>query len=264
MRPQCIEQRLALGHLKAEHVSVRTTPQKERLAAGGGLGADQWMASPHCLPNVRNWLVALAEHSRTVGRCVVHRDLVLRSHLQLRGQGFVGREHIGKISVAACFRRRNLQRVQHRGLGRHLHVSHVSVPHRLAIAEISDWLAVFDNIRDTVKSGGTLKKRLAKGIGPGGSSSPKFLLKAISCGSESFWSWKTTTSRSRHTSSIVLTSFCAIGFDKSSPETSAPSGASRFLMTRDMTTSPCKTSLRILKLPTLTKTGASPSSSISC
>src|SRR5262249_7671010 len=87
MRPQSIEQRLTLGHLKAEHVSVRTTPQKERLAAGGGLGADQWMASPHCLPNVRNWLVALAEHSRTVGRCVVHRDLVLRSRLQLCGQG---------------------------------------------------------------------------------------------------------------------------------------------------------------------------------
>jgi hypothetical protein len=25
----------------------------------------------------------------------------------------------------------------------------------------------------------------------------------MSCGSESFWPWKTTTSRSRHTSSIV-------------------------------------------------------------
>src|SRR5262249_51537279 len=54
MRPQSIEQRLTLGHLKAEHVSVRTTPQKERLASGGRRGADQRMVSPHCFPNVRN------------------------------------------------------------------------------------------------------------------------------------------------------------------------------------------------------------------
>src|SRR5262249_48837944 len=50
--------------------------------------------------------------------------------------------------------------------GRHLHVRHISVPHRLAIAEISDRLAVFDHIRDDVEFGVTLEKRLAIGIGP--------------------------------------------------------------------------------------------------
>jgi len=39
------------------------------------------------------------------------------------------------------------------------------VPHRLAIAEISDRLAVFDNIRDDVEFGVILEERLAIGIG---------------------------------------------------------------------------------------------------
>src|SRR5262245_63186893 len=111
MRPQCIEQRLALRHLKAEHVSIRTTPQKERLASGGRLSADQWMASPHCFPNVRNCFVSLTEHPGAVGRCVMHRDLVLCSLLQLRGQSFVGRKNVGKISVCACFGWWYLQRL---------------------------------------------------------------------------------------------------------------------------------------------------------
>jgi hypothetical protein len=39
------------------------------------------------------------------------------------------------------------------------------VPHRLAIAEIPDGLAAFDNIRDDVEFGVILEERLAIGIG---------------------------------------------------------------------------------------------------
>src|SRR5262249_58959436 len=98
MRPQRIEQRLTLGHLKADNVSVRTTPKKERLASGGRLSADQWVVSPNRFSNVCDCLVSLTEHSGAVGGCVMHRHLVLGNLLQICGQSFVGREHIGKIS----------------------------------------------------------------------------------------------------------------------------------------------------------------------
>src|SRR6266581_3452632 len=52
----------------------------------------------------------------------------------------------------------------------------------------------------------------------------------MSCGSESFCPWNTTTSRSRHASSMVLTSSRATGFETSMPPTSTPRAASRFLI----------------------------------
>src|SRR6516162_9175453 len=99
MRPQGIEQRVALRHFKTEHVGVWTTPEKECLASGRRLGSDQRMVSPHRFANIRDGLVSLTEHSSAVGGRVMYRDLVLRSLFQLRGHRFVSREHIGKISV---------------------------------------------------------------------------------------------------------------------------------------------------------------------
>src|SRR6516162_5772322 len=82
----------------------------------------------------------------------------------------------------------------------------------------------------TLSSGCALLNGSPYGFGPGGSSSPKFLLKAMSCGSDRLCPWKTTTSRSRHAASIVSISACGNDFDTSTPSISAPNGASRFLI----------------------------------
>ena len=97
----------------------------------------------------------------------MHRDPALDGLLQVGRQRLVGREHVGEIGVAARFRRRHLQRVQHRGLRRHVDIGHVGVPHRLAVAEIADRLAVLDHVGDDVELRMLLEKWLAIGIGPG-------------------------------------------------------------------------------------------------
>src|SRR5580704_9252941 len=79
----------------------------------------------------------------------------------------------------------------------------------------------------TLISGYALLNGSPWGLGPGGSSSPKLLLKARSCGSDRDCPWITTTSRVRHASAMASTSFWESGFARSTPLTSAPSGASR-------------------------------------
>src|SRR5579862_7549203 len=52
----------------------------------------------------------------------------------------------------------------------------------------------------------------------------------MSCGSERFCPWKTTTSRSRHAAAIASMSACGKDSDKSTPATSAPNAAFKFLI----------------------------------
>src|SRR4051794_26741955 len=52
----------------------------------------------------------------------------------------------------------------------------------------------------------------------------------MSCGSDSFCPWNTTTSRSLHARSIASTSSCETVAERSIPSTSAPSAAFRFLI----------------------------------
>src|SRR5215472_327892 len=82
----------------------------------------------------------------------------------------------------------------------------------------------------TLSSGCDLLNGSPYGFGPGGSSSPKFLLKAMSCGSERRCPWNRTTSRSRHAASIASISACGNAFETSRPSIAAPNGASRILI----------------------------------
>src|ERR1700716_1981810 len=96
----------------------------------------------------------------------MHRDLTSNRLLQIRRQGFISRKHVCEIGVAARLRWRHFERVQHRSLGRYVHIGHVSMPHRLTVAEISDRLAVFDDVRDDIQLWVFLVERLAVGIRP--------------------------------------------------------------------------------------------------
>src|SRR5215469_3309564 len=109
MRPQRVEQRFALGHAKTEHVSVRTTTEEERLAATLGIGANYWMMRAYRLANIGDVLVTLAQHTRTVVRSIVHRDFAFNDLFQINRQALIGRNHVGKIGVAARLRRRDFQ-----------------------------------------------------------------------------------------------------------------------------------------------------------
>src|SRR5262249_39297849 len=57
--------------------------------------------------------------------------------------------------------------MQHRRLGRQVDVSHVSMPDRLAITQISDWLAVLDHVGDDVEFRMRLVEWFAVGVWSG-------------------------------------------------------------------------------------------------
>src|SRR5215475_2752749 len=104
MGPERIEQGFALDYLKAEHISIRPPTEKKRLAPGFRIGADQRMMRAWGLPDVSDFLVALAQHTRAVTRGVVHRDFSIGCLLHVRRQGLISLKHIREIGVTACFR----------------------------------------------------------------------------------------------------------------------------------------------------------------
>ena len=57
--------------------------------------------------------------------------------------------------------------MEHGGLRRHVNVSHVRMPHSFTIAEITDWFAFLDDVRNDVELRVLLEKRLAVWIWPG-------------------------------------------------------------------------------------------------
>src|SRR5262245_6474700 len=63
MRPERVEQRLALGDFQAQHISVRPAAEEQCLAPRPGFGADQRMMRAHHLPDVGDLFVALAEYA---------------------------------------------------------------------------------------------------------------------------------------------------------------------------------------------------------
>ena len=79
----------------------------------------------------------------------MHRDLAGGGFLEFGRQGFIGGKHIGKMGVAADGR--YFQRMQHRGLRRHVDIGHIGVPDGLAIAEIADRLTIHDDVGDDIE-----------------------------------------------------------------------------------------------------------------
>jgi len=145
-------------------IAERTPTKEECFAAGIRIGADQRMMCADGLANVGDLLVAFTQMACAVARSVMHRDLSLRRLLQFSGQGLEGRKHVGEIGIAARLRAWNLERVQHRGFGRHIDIGHIRVPHRLAVAEVADRSARLDYVRDHVELGMLLEERRAVGI----------------------------------------------------------------------------------------------------
>src|SRR6476646_8346478 len=166
VRPECVEQRFALRHFETDYVGIRAAAEKQRLTSSLRLSAHQGMMCADRQPDVSDFLGALAQHARAVGRRIVHRDLASNRLLQIRRQGFIRRKHVCEIGVAARLRWRHFERVQHRSLGRYVHIGHVSMPHRLTVAEISDRLAVFDDVRDDIQLWVVFVERLAVRIRP--------------------------------------------------------------------------------------------------
>src|SRR6516162_8436860 len=167
MGPERIEQGLALDYLKAEHISIRPPAEKQRLASGFRIGANQRMVRARGLPNVGDFLVALAQHTRAVTRSVVHRGFTLDGLLHVRRQGLISLKHIREIGVTARFRRRHLQRMQNRRLWRQVDVSHVGMPDRFAVTEIAYRLAVLDYVGDDVEFRVRLVECFAVRVWPG-------------------------------------------------------------------------------------------------
>ena len=107
VRPESVEQGLALRHLQTDHVGIRPPAEKQRLAAALRLGADQGMMCPDRSANVIDPLVSLSQHAGAIGRCVVHRNPAGRRFLQVARQGFIGGKHVGEVGIAARLRRTN-------------------------------------------------------------------------------------------------------------------------------------------------------------
>src|SRR6266478_49169 len=61
MGPERIEQGLALDHPKTKHISIRPPAEKKRLAPGFRIGADQRMVRARGVPDVSDFVVALAQ-----------------------------------------------------------------------------------------------------------------------------------------------------------------------------------------------------------
>src|SRR5262245_35816245 len=101
VRPERIEQGLAFRHVETEYVGIRSAAEKQRLPPCVRLRSDEWMMCTDRFANVGDFLVALAEHARAVGRGVVHRDPALCGSLQIWRHRLIGREHVRKISIAA-------------------------------------------------------------------------------------------------------------------------------------------------------------------
>src|SRR5918994_5763508 len=80
----------------------------------------------------------------------------------------------------------------------------------------------------TFISGWSARNGRPSGLGPGGSSSPKLRLKASTCGSESFWPRKRSTRCASQAARICANTSAAMGCDRSSPLTSAPSASPIF------------------------------------
>src|SRR5688500_353318 len=85
----------------------------------------------------------------------------------------------------------------------------------------------------TFISGWSARNGRPSGFGPGGSSSPKVLLKASTCGSESFWPRKRSTRCSSQASRISLNVCSSIGRERSTPPTSAPMTFPSFLISSE-------------------------------
>src|SRR6185436_20969014 len=81
----------------------------------------------------------------------------------------------------------------------------------------------------TFISGWSARNGRPSGLGPGGSSSPKFLLNASSCGSPSFCPRNRSTRCSSQAARICAKTSGAIGRDRSRPPISAPSDWPSFL-----------------------------------
>ena len=67
---------------------------------------------------------------------------------QLGGECIVGAIHRAERGVAAG--RGHFERIEHARLGRHVEIRHVCVPHRFAVAQAADWLAVHFDVGDDV------------------------------------------------------------------------------------------------------------------
>src|SRR6516225_8274658 len=166
MGPERIEQGLALDYLKAEHISIRPSAEKKRLAPGFGIGANQRMMRARGLPDISDFLIVLAQHARAVTRSVVHRDFTINGLLHVRRQGLISLKHVREIGVTARFRGRHLQRMQDCRFGRQVNVSHVGMPDRLAVTEIAYWLSVLDHVGDDVEFRMRLVERFAVRVLP--------------------------------------------------------------------------------------------------
>src|SRR6476646_836856 len=67
VRPECVDQRFAFRHFKADYIGIRATAEKQRLTPSLRLGAHPGMMCADRLPDVSDFLVALAQHARAVG-----------------------------------------------------------------------------------------------------------------------------------------------------------------------------------------------------
>ena len=92
-------------------------------------------------------------------------------------QGVIRSIHVAEVRVASS--RRNLQRVQHAGLGRILKIRHVGVPHRFSRAEAADGHSVFNHVRNHIEFRMALDKAAAGLCTGAQSSSPKRRLNAM-------------------------------------------------------------------------------------
>jgi len=77
MRPQRVEQRFALGYAEPENISVPAATKEKPLATGLRIVANDRMTGTHRLAKIGDFLVALAQYTRTVARSVVHRKFAL-------------------------------------------------------------------------------------------------------------------------------------------------------------------------------------------
>src|SRR5262249_35715891 len=68
----------------------------------------------------------------------------------------------GKVGIAAG--RWDFEGMQDRGFGRHIDICHVGVPDGLAVAQISDWLAIFDNVGNNIELRMFFVERLSIGV----------------------------------------------------------------------------------------------------
>jgi hypothetical protein len=144
VRPQRIEQLLALFECETLNIGVTPTPEKNRFATGNRMGADDRMVSAGGLPRIAHLDKPASQLAGAVAARVVSAKTAFDPTPQLLGQSLVSQVHIGKAGVAT--RGRYFEGIKCAGAGRFRIVRHVGVPDRLVSTQRTDRLAVLDDI----------------------------------------------------------------------------------------------------------------------